>query len=53
MPVSIDAELLAEAHDLLDETVSLRRHLHRHPELGLQLPGTQTALLEALDPLAG
>jgi hippurate hydrolase len=45
------AEILAEAHDLLDATVALRRRIHRHPELGLMLPRTQAAVLEALDGL--
>ncbi|MBI1737227.1 MAG: amidohydrolase [Candidatus Rokubacteria bacterium] len=45
------AEILAEARDLLEPTVELRRRLHRHPELGLSLPRTQAAVLEALDGL--
>ncbi len=50
---SIDAisDLPAAAEGLLDETITLRRHLHQHPELGLQLPSTQATLLEALSPL--
>jgi amidohydrolase len=44
-------EILAEAQALLDETVTLRRRIHRHPELGLTLPRTQAAVLEALDGL--
>ena len=36
---------------LLDDAVDLRRRLHRRPELGLQLPETQAAVLEALDGL--
>jgi hippurate hydrolase len=43
--------LLDEAHGLLDHAIALRRRLHRHPELGLHLPRTQTAVLEALDGL--
>ncbi len=31
--------------------MALRRRLHRHPELGLDLPKTQEAVLEALDGL--
>lgn len=42
------AGLLAEAHALLPETVELRRSLHRFPELGLDLPRTQGAVLDAL-----
>ena len=30
--------LLDEARGLLDETVDLRRRIHRHPEIGLTLP---------------
>jgi hippurate hydrolase len=44
-------ELLDAAGELLDETVELRRRLHRHPELGLELPKTQEAVLDALDGL--
>jgi len=35
----------------LDDAVALRRRLHEHPELGLDLPDTQAAVLEALDGL--
>lgn len=45
------ADLLAEATALLDEAVVLRRQLHRRPELGLELPMTQQAVLEALEGL--
>jgi amidohydrolase len=44
-------EILREAQQLLDDTVQLRRRIHRHPELGLTLPRTQAAVLEALDGL--
>ena len=40
-----------EARDLLDETVALRRTLHRWPELGNDLPVTRENVLEALDGL--
>lgn len=40
-----------EARDLLDETVALRRTLHRWPELGNDLPITRENVLEALDGL--
>ena len=43
--------LLAEAQDLQPEAVRLRRTLHEHPELGLDLPFTQERVLEALDGL--
>lgn len=36
---------------LLAELVQLRRKIHRHPELGLELPRTQEAVLDALDGL--
>ena len=45
MPTLIDATALAG--DLVD----LRHTLHRHPELGLQLPVTQATVLEALSGL--
>src|SRR6266852_6319344 len=43
--------LLPEAQDLQPDVVHLRRTIHRHPELGLQLPRTQAAVLTALDGL--
>jgi hippurate hydrolase len=42
------SELLAQAKTLLDDTIQLRRKIHRQPELGLQLPKTQAAVLEAI-----
>ena len=48
MPIST---LLREAEELQPDVVRLRRTIHRHPELGLQLPRTQAAVLEALDGL--
>ena len=47
----VPADLLAEAGAVLDDVVALRRDLHRRPELGLDLPLTQTRVLEALDGL--
>ena len=41
-------ELLDAAHDLLPDAVDLRRDLHAHPELGLDLPRTQQAVLDRL-----
>lgn len=35
----------------LDDAVELRRRIHRHPELGLDNPRTQEAILDALDGL--
>ena len=43
--------LLEEANGLLDHAVDLRRRIHRHPELGLDLPATQAIVLGALDGL--
>jgi len=43
--------LLDEARDLLEDAVALRRRIHRYPELGLQLPRTQEAVIEALEGL--
>jgi len=43
--------LLPEAQELQPDVVRLRRTIHRHPELGLQLPRTQAAVLQALDGL--
>ena len=43
--------LIAEAGGLLASAVALRRRLHAHPEVGLDLPRTQEAVLDALDGL--
>jgi len=40
--------LLAEAAEQLPDAVDLRRRIHRHPELGLELPRTQAAVVDAL-----
>jgi amidohydrolase len=45
------AEVLSEAQGVLDDAILLRRRIHRHPEIGLTLPRTQAAVLEALDGL--
>jgi amidohydrolase len=45
------AEVLSEAQPVADDVIQLRRRLHRHPEIGLTLPRTQGAVLEALDGL--
>jgi amidohydrolase len=42
------AEILDEATSVLDDTIELRRRIHRHPEIGLTLPRTQAVILEAL-----
>jgi hippurate hydrolase len=51
MPDARFAGLLDEAIALQDGTIALRREIHRHPEVGLQLPRTQQAVLDALDGL--
>ena len=43
--------LLDDATTHLDDAVELRRRIHRHPELGLENPRTQEAVLEALEGL--
>ncbi|MDA8359954.1 MAG: M20 family metallopeptidase [Actinomycetota bacterium] len=48
---SADHELLEEAGTLMADAVSLRRKLHAHPELGLDLPATLRTVLEELDGL--
>lgn len=37
--------------EILEELQELRRSLHKHPEIGLELPRTQKAVLDALDGL--
>lgn len=44
-------ELTKGAEELLPRAIELRRRIHRHPELGLELPETQRAILEDLDGL--
>lgn len=41
-------ELIDGARSVLPGVVELRRDLHRHPELGTELPRTQAAVLDAL-----
>ena len=43
-----EATFAADAEQLLPEMIVLRHQLHRHPEVGLDLPRTQAALLAAL-----
>ncbi len=45
------AGLLDEARRLLPDLVELRRRIHRSPELGLILPKTQAAVLDAIEGL--
>jgi hippurate hydrolase len=49
-PLSPSA-LTSEAGAVLDDVVALRRDLHQHPELALDLPRTQARVLDALDGL--
>lgn len=42
------ASLLDDAKGLLPDAIALRRRLHARPELGLELPETQRAVLDAL-----
>ncbi|GAA3875542.1 M20 family metallopeptidase [Leifsonia kafniensis] len=41
----------AEARALLPELIAIRRDLHAHPEIGLDLPRTQSVVRRALAPL--
>jgi amidohydrolase len=40
--------LLTAAEGILPDVIDVRRRLHRRPEIGLQLPGTQAMVAEAL-----
>jgi hippurate hydrolase len=44
-------DILAEAQRVADDAIDLRRRIHRHPEIGLTLPRTQVAVLQALNGL--
>ena len=43
--------LLEEAADLLSAAVALRRDLHQHPEVGIELPRTRDRICEEIDNL--
>ncbi len=45
------SNFLAEAQEIQDELVTLRRRFHQEPEIGLDLPKTQAKILAALDGL--
>ncbi|CAN5582436.1 M20 family metallopeptidase [soil metagenome] len=47
----LEDDLVGPARDLLPGLVDLRRTLHRRPELGLDLPHTQAAVVAALEGL--
>jgi amidohydrolase len=49
--MGLDLALSDDAAELAPELTALRHKLHRHPEIGLQLPWTQQALLAELDGL--
>ncbi|MSO86417.1 MAG: amidohydrolase [Acidimicrobiia bacterium] len=51
MSIDILDGVLPAAANQLPEAVALRRRLHEAPELGLHLPHTQAAVLEAIDGL--
>jgi amidohydrolase len=51
MPAMSFDTLKAEARDLLSRAVGMRRDLHRHPEVGNDLPRTRDRVLEELDGL--
>jgi amidohydrolase len=42
-------DLFTEAQGQLDAAIAFRRDLHQHPELGLELPRTQAAIVTALE----
>jgi len=42
------SEILRDARAVLEDTIQLRRRIHRQPEIGLSVPRTQAAVLEAL-----
>jgi amidohydrolase len=46
-----DQGLLEEAREALPAAIELRRRLHRRPEIGLELPLTQEAVLESIEGL--
>ena len=51
MTANVLEGVLEAAGARLDDAIELRRRIHRRPELGLELPETQAAVLEALDGL--
>src|SRR5579863_2019908 len=46
-----DPRLVEEAGAQMDAAVEIRRHIHAHPEIGLELPATQELILEKLGDL--
>ncbi len=47
-PADPTTDLLAAARAIQDDVVAIRRRIHRHPEIGLDLPATQAVVLEEL-----
>lgn len=47
-PVAVDADLLTDAGAAMESAVEIRRQLHAHPEIGLELPDTQETVLKEL-----
>jgi hippurate hydrolase len=47
--MTLPADLLDAARGIHEEVVDIRRRLHRRPEIGLQLPGTQRLVVEGLE----
>ncbi len=45
------SNFLAEANEIQDDLVAIRRRIHQEPEIGLDLPKTQAKILAALDGL--
>lgn len=44
----MESQLLREANDIKEQLISWRRTVHRHPELGLNLPATSAFVQEEL-----
>jgi amidohydrolase len=49
--MALPDRLRNDAHELAPDMTQLRHALHRHPEIGLELPQTQRAVLDALEGL--
>ncbi|HEY2671008.1 MAG TPA: M20 family metallopeptidase [Rugosimonospora sp.] len=49
--MSLDEALRDDTREIAPELSDLRRRLHRHPEVGLDLPVTQQTVLSAIDGL--
>ena len=45
------SNFLAEASEIQNDLVAIRRQIHQEPEIGLDLPKTQAKILAALDGL--